>query len=476
MSNGAKDVMLSRALLLIAAVGVCRCAVSTLAFAAARAGGESACNYFRDSGPDRNGEQTSSAHWQQSSSVAQGEPPLRWILALAGVGGALVLAAGRRTCKTFAGRTLTGSMGDAQAKLAGEVGSVTALAAKKGSLLGGLFAQEPPSVGASPWHTVGLYVTSWSGRPTDLLRYVNEMPRGSLLKFEVQPGSDMNAILEDPKGSARLAAFGQPVPFNYGCFPQTYRDPQKACKVYGAPGDDDPLDVLDLTMDPVGVGEVVQCRPLGAVCLIDEGQADWKVLVVNTEADDPLAQASSVDDVERIAPGRIAECLKWIDDFKRSSGKDDATLHFQIHKETEARELIAADHLSWQKLVAEAGPEGLARGHWIRRGPGLWEALKQLAPLRELKERLPAPLKDQLKPLKDELRAQAKLASARGKWVRSPHLRFSWWAPISSSDPWVELKVQVQPLKAQMPEELRKQLSPLKEELKKQVKSVSGRG
>ena len=30
----------------------------------------------------------------------------------------------------------------------------------------------------------------------------------------------------------------------------------------------------------MGVGEVVRCRPLGAVCLIDEGEADWKLLLL----------------------------------------------------------------------------------------------------------------------------------------------------------------------------------------------------
>jgi len=307
------------------------------------------------------------------------------------------------------------------------------------------------------------------------MRYVNEMPKGTLLKFEVQPGSAKNAILEDPKGSERLAAFGQPVPFNYGCFPQTYRDPEQVDKLYGAPGDDDPLDVLDLSMEPVRVGEVVQCRPLGAVCLIDEGRADWKVLVVNLDSEGPLARARSVADVERIAPGRIKQCLTWIDNFKQSSGKDDATLHFEVHSASAARDLIAKDHASWKSLVAEADAAGLARGHWIRRGPGLWEALKRFAPLQGLKQQL-TPLKEQLKPLKDELKVQMKIASARGQWVRGPMFRFRWWVPISPADPWEELSAQVEPLKQHVPPLLKQQLAPLKEELKRQMKTASGRG
>lgn len=218
----------------------------------------------------------------------------------------------------------------------------------------------------SLWHDVSLYVKSWLDEPTDLLRYVNEMPMGTLRKWEVQPGVPYNIIEEDVKGSKKLAKFGKPVPFNYGCFPQTYRDPKKADKLYGAPGDDDPLDVIDLNDQPTEVGAIVNCRPLGAVCLIDEGQADWKVLVVNVDAKSPLASARSMEDVERIAPGRMQACWDWLDELKRAGGKGDATLHRKIHDTSCALELIAEDFDSWQELVSSAGPDGTAYGHWIK--------------------------------------------------------------------------------------------------------------
>jgi inorganic pyrophosphatase len=224
----------------------------------------------------------------------------------------------------------------------------------------------PPCGDISLWHDVDLHVRTWLDEDTGLFRYVNEMPLGTLQKFEVQPGEVGNAIVEDPKGSARLEAFGQPTTFNYGCFPQTYRDPDKVDELYGAGGDDDPLDVLDLGDAATGVGAVVRCRPLGAVCLIDEGQADWKILAVNVNQPGPLGDARSVQDVERLRPGRVKQVLHWIDDFKKSSGKDTAELHFEIHDARKARELIAEDHASWKQLLSQAGSDGYARGHWIR--------------------------------------------------------------------------------------------------------------
>jgi len=224
----------------------------------------------------------------------------------------------------------------------------------------------PAPADVSLWHDIGLKATTWLDEDQGVFNFVNEMPRGSLQKFEVQPHLSGNAIEEDPAGSDRLASFGRPVPFNYGCLPQTYRHPEQLDEIYGAPGDDDPLDCLDISDHVRGVGEIVQCRPLGAVCLIDEGQADWKIIVVSTAASDPLAQARTPEDVERIAPGRIQECLQWMDDFKQSRGGDQATLHFEVHGIEQAMHLLEKDHAAWNRLLSETEADGRARGHWIR--------------------------------------------------------------------------------------------------------------
>jgi inorganic pyrophosphatase len=216
------------------------------------------------------------------------------------------------------------------------------------------------------WHHVDLHVKTWLDEETGLFRYVNEIPRGSLQKFELQTRLVENVIREDVKGSRKLKAFGCPVPFNYGCLPQTFRDPDELDDIFGAPGDDDPLDILDLCSEAQGVGEVVCCRPLGAVCLIDEGQADWKIIAVNTEGNGPLAGARSIEEAERLAPGRIEEALRWMDEFKQHSSKSDTTLHYEIHDAKMAISIIEKDHAAWRRLVAEATASGTSKGHWIR--------------------------------------------------------------------------------------------------------------
>jgi inorganic pyrophosphatase len=229
--------------------------------------------------------------------------------------------------------------------------------------------EAPKAEVTSLWHHVGLRVKTWLDEDTGLFRYVNEMPQGSLQKFEMQTRDTLNAIRETEKDSNKLKAFGQPVPFNYGCFPQTYRDPNECDELSGVCGDDDQLDVVDLCKATVGVGHVAHCRPVGAVCLIDEGRADWKILVVNTESNEPLAAAHSVEDVERVAPGRIQEALKWMDELKQW-GDGDAKLDFKVHDAQTAIDIIDRDHASWRNLTAEAGSDGMARGHWIHEPVG----------------------------------------------------------------------------------------------------------
>lgn len=222
------------------------------------------------------------------------------------------------------------------------------------------------SNGDSPWHTMTLFAKTSMGVETDVLQYVCNMTKDSFQKFKLMPNLPGNPIEEDLEVSSHLAAAGLPAPFNYGCLPQTYSDPEASCKVHGAPGSDSPLAVIDLCGSAAAVGEAVRCRPLGAVCVTDDhGRAAWKILAVNIDATGPLALCASITEVESVAPGRVRECLQWFDDFC-AGAEGAAQLHFQVHDAKVAKALVQEDHAAWRKLMQEAGPCGMARGHWIR--------------------------------------------------------------------------------------------------------------
>lgn len=48
-------------------------------------------------------------------------------------------------------------------------------------------------------------------------------------------------------------------------------------------GDDDPIDIVDLSSKDRQILDIVRVKVLGAFCLIDEGELDWKVLVMDVE-------------------------------------------------------------------------------------------------------------------------------------------------------------------------------------------------
>jgi inorganic pyrophosphatase len=57
-------------------------------------------------------------------------------------------------------------------------------------------------------------------------------------------------------------------------------------------------------------GQVKQVKVLGVMALLDEGETDWKVIVV--DVNDPLApKLNDIEDVERHLPGLIRATNEW---------------------------------------------------------------------------------------------------------------------------------------------------------------------
>jgi len=63
-------------------------------------------------------------------------------------------------------------------------------------------------------------------------------------------------------------------------------------------------------------------------------------------------------------PGRVNEVLGWIDGLKKDN--EGTSLDWHVHGIDQAIDLLERDHASWRRLVNEVGPDGMARGHWIK--------------------------------------------------------------------------------------------------------------
>jgi inorganic pyrophosphatase len=70
------------------------------------------------------------------------------------------------------------------------------------------------------------------------------------------------------------------------------------------------LDVCEIGEQVGYVGQVKQVKVLGIMALLDEGETDWKVIVVDVH--DPLAsKLNDIEDVERHLPGLIRATNEW---------------------------------------------------------------------------------------------------------------------------------------------------------------------
>ena len=122
-----------------------------------------------------------------------------------------------------------------------------------------------------------------------VVTFVNEIPRGSAVKVEIDPEQAGHALVRDR--IVTYAAERGGYPFNYGFIPRTWEDP--AFLEHGYGGDGDAVDVVHLGATPLPSGARRDARILGALGMIDKGEMDWKILVV--DADDETA---SLDDAQ----------------------------------------------------------------------------------------------------------------------------------------------------------------------------------
>ena len=157
---------------------------------------------------------------------------------------------------------------------------------------------------------------------------------------------------------------------------QTWEQPEHDwAGLEGHNGDNDPLDIVDLSSVPVASGSIIEVKVVGVLAMIDEGEVDWKVLVI--QATDPRAeQIHSLDDVETHFPGQIARVREWFTWYKAVDGKPgDGPLGSNRLEDKEpnvfgfdgaalpaskALSILEETHASWKALrEGKADPGGL---------------------------------------------------------------------------------------------------------------------
>lgn len=172
----------------------------------------------------------------------------------------------------------------------------------------------------SPFHDIPLL----ADQEKQVYNAIIEIPRWSNAKMEISKKERFNPIIQDVKKN-KLRFVNNCFPhhgyiWNYGALPQTWEDPNVKDETTGCNGDNDPLDVCEIGSKIHKRGSVVQVKILGALGLIDEGEADWKIICIDIS--DPLAaKLNDINDVETHCPGLLDSTKDWFKIYKIPTGK-----------------------------------------------------------------------------------------------------------------------------------------------------------
>lgn len=165
----------------------------------------------------------------------------------------------------------------------------------------------------SPWHEIPLFAGDGD------LHYICEIPKETSAKMEVATDEEGTPIKQDVK-KGKLRFYPYNINWNYGLLPQTWEDPDAKNADLDAAGDNDPVDVVEISSQPHQQGGVYRVKPLGVYAMIDDGELDWKVIAI--AVDDPKAAlVNDVEDVEKHFPGELEKILVWFRDYKIPDGK-----------------------------------------------------------------------------------------------------------------------------------------------------------
>lgn len=204
----------------------------------------------------------------------------------------------------------------------------------------------------SLWHDMPLFSVDDSGAFTSGLNFVCEIPKYTRKKFEIATNEECTPIKQDQKKGKPREFLKGDIFFNYGCFPRTWEDPNFVHPDVGVGGDNDPLDVCEIGLRQIKVGEVRQVKVLGILCMIDDGEADWKVITIDME-DRWAPDLNDIGDVERLLPGTLDCIREWFRTYKVPDGKPENRfgLDEKFMDSHYAYGIIKETHFAWKKLV-----------------------------------------------------------------------------------------------------------------------------
>lgn len=182
-----------------------------------------------------------------------------------------------------------------------------------------------------PWH--GLEIGE---QAPDVVNAYIEMTPFDAVKYEVDKTTGY-LLVDRPQLTSSMP------PTLYGFIPHTYCGARvQKLSPSSSRGDGDPLDICVITERPINRGEVIlHARVIGGVQMIDQGEADDKIIAILHE-DRFWAHVSSIDKVPQVLRDRLRH---YFETYKQPAGGA---------ADVKVVEIYGADHAKKVILAAQA--------------------------------------------------------------------------------------------------------------------------
>ena len=179
-----------------------------------------------------------------------------------------------------------------------------------------------------PWH--GLEV---GPEPPEVLNAYIEITPFDLMKYEIDKVSGYLRVDRPQRSSAQPPAL-------YGFVPRTYCDERvRRLAPTAKRGDGDPLDICVLSERTIARNEIiVRCRVIGGLQMIDNGEADDKIISV-LENDYIWSGARNVSDVPSVLVERLQH---YFQTYKLVPGEQEKALIAKVYGRVHALKVVRA--------------------------------------------------------------------------------------------------------------------------------------
>lgn len=189
----------------------------------------------------------------------------------------------------------------------------------------------------SPWKQINLKCEN------DKFNMIVEIPKGSNKKIEMMKDYINNPLTQEIKKNkitSYLRYNKVPFNFNYGFLPKTWEDNTKIL-IENYKGDNDPIDVIEISETTFNTGDIVNVEILGALCLIDQKEVDYKILAINTSVKN--------FDFSEYVKNKLPLVMQKLKYYKMLEGKKENSFIDKLFTKEEAIQIIMESHKDYKE-------------------------------------------------------------------------------------------------------------------------------